>query len=296
MIRPQWRTPWLAYESTGRIHQIVTPANGTITYTYGSPCNAPAGAYATSLTRVDADGSTTTYSVAGSNGGVTTTTSVTDKSGNLTTYVFTPTSLTTGTRAVSQINHYQGSTTLLRSDLFCYNNTAQSGCLTATVSHPILQKSVYTTLYSSTIGNLTRESAYTYDQYGNTLTDSEYDYGSLGSSSPASSPTYVTTTVYGTWLGNTCGANQSNIQNLPCTVTITENGNTTAQTEYTYNSTGQITATNYWNGTAWIGSSATYYQNGSLKTSTDVSDGRGDRRQRPAKLHPPLPTLQDRAS
>src|SRR5580700_9093496 len=75
-----------------------------------------------------------------------TTTTATDNGGNVsitTTAVLT----TTGQRAVLGISVYQGSSTLLKSQTFCYNNYA-GNCLSQTVTFPITQETVTTIMGS----------------------------------------------------------------------------------------------------------------------------------------------------
>lgn len=244
---------------TGRISSLALPTGGTINYTYSTSCSN--GGWTYQLVRTTNDGATTySATAAGSTYGSYTT--VTDQGGNVTAYTFsTPNSLGQSVLAEKQVK--LGAATILSTILYCYNNNT-SNCSTATVTLPITQMTVYTT-----IGSQTRQSSYTYDKYGNTLTDAEYDFG-------ASSPTITTTTVYGSWGGSSCAAVSSSINDRPCTITITNGSNTIAQSHFTYDGVGNLTSKSVWtgktSGTQWLTSTATYNGNGTVATQTDPSN------------------------
>jgi len=129
------------------------------------------------------DGTTGYVSTTNPNTGAVTT-SMEDNGGNSTVYTF-PAPNSYGQVFVTQVQYYQGLSTLLKTIQYCYNPTGTT--CQSPVTLPITALTVTTT-----VGTLSRKSSYTYDKYGNTLTDAEYDFG-------ASSPTSTTTTVYGSW-------------------------------------------------------------------------------------------------
>lgn len=180
-----------------------------------------------------------------------TTTTVTDNGGNVT--IETTAITATEERAVLKTQTYSGSSTLLKTQLFCYNGTAEANCPTQTVTFPVLSKSVYTTQ-----GNVTSESVYTYNQYGEILTDTEYDFG-------ATTPSFTTTNTYGS-----CGQGAT-VNNAPCSVVVLDNvGTIVSSINYTYNAAGEPVAITNWNGSAFLSSSATYNSNGTAATVTSM--------------------------
>jgi YD repeat-containing protein len=247
---------------TGRIQTLTLPTGGTVTYSYTGALDCTNGSF-DYLTRTTSDG-TTTYSVtpAGSSYGAVTT--VTDQGGNVTIYTFSVPS-SNGTVVLSQVQQYKGAqspSNLLKTTLYCYNNNT-SNCAQATVEFPINQGTVYTT----PAGGSARASAYTYDKYGNTLTDSEYDFG-------ASNPTITTTTVYGSWDTSTskCVAVSTTVNNRPCTVVTVSGTNTLAQARLSYDAYGNLTTKSTWTGSTWLTTTATYNGNGTVATSHDAAN------------------------
>jgi hypothetical protein len=253
-------TPGKTGYVTGRIASMTLPTGGTITYTYSNICSN--GGWTSSIVRTTADGTTTYISgppFSNANGNWGSQTEVTDQGGNMTLYMFSlPNSVGQSVLVEKQVN--LGTSTLQSTTVYCYNNNTTK-CNQATVTLPITQMTVQTT-----VGTQTRQSAYTYDKYGNILSDAEYDFG-------ASSPTTTTTTVYGTWNGSACVAVSSTINNRPCTVNVVNAGNTVAKSQFTYDGYGNLLTKSVWtgksSGTQWLTSTATYNGNGTAKTSTD---------------------------
>jgi RHS repeat-associated protein len=252
---------------TGRIKTLTIPTGGLVTYTYGG-LDCVHGSFDT-LSRVTSDG-TTSYSVtpAGTNGtpyGAVTT--ITDQGGNKTSYQFSSPS-TYGNVVLTMRQVYKGSSTLLEQDNYCYNtDTAHCTASTspyAVVTFPITQETVFTTPNGS---SLMRKSAYTFDAYGNVLTDAEYDFG-------AGTPTKTTTIAYGTWNGSNCVAVSPTINNKPCTSVTTMGTNTVAQSRFTYNGYGNLTQTSVWNGSTWLSNPTknVYFTNGTISDSYDVAN------------------------
>jgi hypothetical protein len=163
---------------TGRIGQLTLRTGGTIKYAYTTSCTGQV----TQLVRTTTDGTTTYSSSTNPTTGAVTTT-MKDNGGNVTAYTFS-TPNTYGQAVLIEVQHYLGSSSLLKTDTYCYNNT--TACQNP-VTLPVTSVSI-----STTVGTQTRQSSYTSDKYGNVLTDAEYDFG-------ATSPTLTTTTVYGSW-------------------------------------------------------------------------------------------------
>jgi RHS repeat-associated protein len=220
-------TPGHSGHYTGRISQLTLRSGGNIAYGYLGGNNGIDCTYQVppTLTRTTSDG-TTTYAWAAITGGNTTT--VTDNGGNKTIYQFIGGILT-------QVKHYQGTSTLLTTDVYCYNGgTGQpANCPTAAVSMAITETDLYHTINGMSNSSRTQTK---YDKYGNITYSAQYDFG-------AASPTIATTTVYGTWNGTTCASVSSTINNKPCTVTTTANGSTVGASRFTYDSRGNLLTT-----------------------------------------------------
>ena len=87
----------------------------------------------------------------------------------------------------------QGASTPLSTVLVCYN-TNLTNCTTKLTTNPITQIDTFTTLAGMSTSNHQKQ---TFDDYGNALSSSVYDFG-------APSPTFRTSTQYGTWNGSSC--------------------------------------------------------------------------------------------
>ena len=263
---------------TGRLASLTLRSGGTISYNYNPLSGSNYGLNCTytvpnEITRTTIDG-VTTYTWAAVNNGSGNwgnTTTVLDNGGNKTVYTFTGLSATGNAaspviQALTQVQHYQGSSTLLTTDVYCYNAASgQPGnCATAVVSGPVTEMDVYHTING--MSNSSRIQT-KYDKYGNVTYLAQYDFG-------ATSATRATTTTYGTWNGTTCSSIGNNIYNKPCDVLTTQGGVNVAESHFTYSSYGNLTLTSLWNGSAWIGQTTanTYNANGTPITTYDLAN------------------------
>jgi len=258
---------------TGRLATLTLPTGGTITYTYPGAFNC-SYMVPSKVTRQTADG-TTTYTWAPFQNGNTTT--VVDQGGNTTIYTFTglaaagSTPSPTTAQVVTQIQRFQGTSTLLTTDVYCYNAASgQPGnCSTAVVSLPIKEIDVYHTINGMSSSSRSRV---TYDSYGNVTSSTAWDFG-------FAFYTRQTTTTYGSWNGSACVAIGNHINNKPCDVQTTSkdikgNLSVIAESRYTYDSHGNLLTTYKWTGTQWL-SNATpnvYNANGTIATSYDLAN------------------------
>ena len=259
----------------GRIGTITLPAGGTITYTYSGGNNGINCTYQVPPTvkRTTSDG-TTEYDwvlVNNGNGNYGNTTTVIDNGGNKTVYTFTGLTSTGNAaypivQALTEVQHYQGSSTLLTTDVYCYNAASgQPGnCSTAVVSLPITEVDVYHTINGMSNSSRTQTR---FDKYGNALVLAHYGFG-------ASSPTFQTTTTYGSWNGSACVSISGTIQNKPCDVLTVSGSNNIAESRFKYDAHGNLLTTYEWTGTAWLSSSTAnvYNSNGTIQTSYDLAN------------------------
>jgi RHS repeat-associated protein len=264
----------VSYTAQGRLHVLTLPKGGTITYSYLGGNSGINCTYQVSptLTRVTSDGTTTyTWAAANNGNGWGNTTTVVDNGGNKTVYTFTGLTSTgnalyPAVQALTQVQHYQGSSTLLTTDVYCYNaKSGQPGnCSTAVVSLPITEIDVYHTINGMTTSSRTQTN---YDKYGNVTLSAQYDFG-------GTTPTVQTTTTYGTWNGSTCVSVASTINNKPCDVLTTQSGSNIAESRFAYDSTGGLLTTYRWNGTVWLSNSTvnSYNGNGTVATSYDLAN------------------------
>lgn len=209
---------------TGRPAQITLRAGGTIQYQYSGGNNGIDCVYQVppTLKRITSDG-TTEYDWAHITNGNTTT--VTDQGGNKTIYTFINGNLT-------QVQQYQGASTLLTTDVYCYNAASgQPGnCASAYTALPITEVDAYHTINGMSTSSR-RETQY--DKYGNVSYSATYDFG-------ATSPSIATTSTYGNWNGSACVAIGSNINDKPCDVLTMAGTSSIAETRYTYDSKGNL--------------------------------------------------------
>lgn len=276
-------TPGYSGFYTGRPNVITLRQGGTITYSYLGNNNGIDCTYANvpELKRVTSDG-TTTYTLTHSSiggGNYSATNTVIDNGGNKTVYTFTGFTSTgvagfpTG-QVLTEVARYQGASTLLTTDVYCYN-TAFASCSfvsapSATITLPITSRIVMHKINGMSNASATETH---YDAYGNVTYSAQYDFG-------GTSPTKATTITYGscsakcTTTTPTISAIGSNINNKPGDILTTGTGSTISERRYTYNSHGHITTTYLWTGTAWL-SNATpnlYNANGTPSTTYDLSD------------------------
>ena len=273
------RSLGISYTAQGRIHVLTLPGGGSVTYTYSGGNSGINCTYQVTpvLTRATSDG-TTTYTWAAVNNGSGqwgNTTTVVDNGGNKTVYTFTGLTATGNAnypaiQALTQVQHYQGSSTLLTTDVYCYSAASgQPGnCSTAVVSLPISEVDVYHTINGMSTSSRVQTK---YDIYGNVTYSSQYDFG-------ASSPTIATTTTFGTWNGSSCAAIGNSINNKPCDVlkqAVSTTGNPTiAESRYTYDTRGNLLTTYLWTGTTWLSNTTpnSYNANGTIATAYDLAN------------------------
>jgi RHS repeat-associated protein len=272
---------------TGRIAGLTLRTGGSVTYAYSGGNNGINCTYQVppSMTRTTSDGTATyTWALLSGNNGNTTT--VTDNGGNKTVYTFTGLTATGNAappiiQALTQVQRYQGSSTLLSTDVYCYNGASgqPSNCANAVVSEPITEVDVYHTIPNLAAGSSRAQTQYdggptascasgTSGCYGNVTYSAQYDFG-------ATTPTVTTTTTYGSWNGSTCVAVSITINNKPCQVVTTQGGNTVGYSRFTYGSTGNL-LTSYVSpngGSTFLSNSAqnVYNPNGAISTSYDLA-------------------------
>jgi RHS repeat-associated protein len=250
---------------TGRLGQITLRKGGTIGYAYsGGTHNGIDCTYQTppTIIRTTSDGRTE-YDFAPSSTGVTTT--VTDNGGNKTIYYFTYSS-TNGAPILTQVVHRQGGSTVLTTDVYCYNAASgqPANCATATPSLPIQEQDVYHTI--SGMSNSSRAQT-KYDSYGNIMYSAQYDFG-------GTSPMRSTTITYGSWNGSACVAVSSAINDKACDVLTKQGTSTVSESHFAYDSHGNLTTTSVWNGSSWIGQTTanTYNSNGTASAMYDLAN------------------------
>jgi RHS repeat-associated protein len=275
-------TPGKSGYFTGRIAEISLPTGGSISYSYsggneGINCtygtvptltvtvnngngNNSIFTYASNLSTAVVESSVPFVAV---NFGVT----KTDPDSNQTVYSFQGEYQTSA-------QYYQGSATgtPLQAVVTCYNGST-SGCAAPSteISLPITQIASYTS-YNASSDDLVQKN---YDTYGNVTSESDMDYGNVGSAGECASATSgvckLTSTTFGSWNGSSCTA-LSTVNSVPCDVKI-ENNNTgaiLAETRYTYNAAGHPTAISKWvSGSTWVTTNNTYNANGTLATTKD---------------------------
>ena len=217
-------TPGYSGDYTGRIYSVTLPTGGTITYAYSGGSNGITcadGSTAT-LTRTTPDG---TWKYAHSESGTAWTTNITDPQSNQTTlnfqdYIANTQNYFARSEYETERQVSQGSSTLLKTILTCYNGNT-SNCNSTAVTTPITQKTVFIQWPGS--NNLESRSDTHYNSYGLPTELDEYDYGN---GSPGALQR-KTITAYAS-LGN-------DIQNRPQTVTVEDgSSNVKAQTTLCY--------------------------------------------------------------
>lgn len=270
-------TPGHSGNYTGRLGELTLPTGGSVSYAY-SDSSGHNGIDCTyqvtpTLKRTTSDG-TTEYDwalVNNGNGNYGNTTTVTDPGGNKTVYTFTGLSSIGNaappvTQTLTQVQHYLGASTLLTTDVYCYQGVSgQPGnCPTAVVRLPITEKDVYHTINGLSSSSRTQTK---YDSYGNVTYSAQYDFG-------AATPTLATTTTYGTWNGTQCVAISSTVNNKPCDV-LTQAGSTNvSELRYSYDVHGNLLTAYKWNGTTWLSNSTpnSYNSNGTPATTYDLAN------------------------
>jgi RHS repeat-associated protein len=244
----------------GLINSVTLPTGGVISYTHGAAPTTCGLFYFTSLTRSTTADGTTTYSSSTSNGIQTTT--VLDPGMNKSVYTFAGVSTVYPFAAVpsflTSVAVYQNigtvgtpAYTLLSNSTYCYNNQS---CSTAP-SYPITQRDIYEYIGAGSLpkSHITE----VYDTYGNVTSSTAVDLITIPNQ------TVVTTSTF-----SGCGQG-STITDLPCQITSVANGNTVAQSKYTYNSSGFRTQTQEWTGSTWLITNYTPNSNGTTASEQD---------------------------
>jgi len=268
------QTPGSSGSVTGRLASISLPTGGEISYAYSGSNNGITCDYAITpkLTRTSPDG---TWTFSYSENGTEWMDTVTDSAGNSTDYDFQLAQISDGytdSAYETQRTIYQGSS-VLETINTCYNG-ASSPCTGTTVNWPL-------TKVSSTISwpsGQTSETATSYNTCALPTEVDEYGYGngSVGGLVRKTLTSYAS-------LGN-------NIEDRPSSVAIYASGasNPSSQTSYGYDqgsvtttsgtpqhvsisgSRGNLTTTTYLvTSSSTISTTATYYDTGTVKTSTD---------------------------
>ena len=271
------QTPGLPGRYTGRLAQLTLRHGGAISYQYLGGSNGINCTYQTvpQLKRITSDG-TTVYTLAyslisGSNYKATNT--VTDSGGNQTIYTFTGYT-SAGTAAfptfqpVTQVARYQGSSTLLTTDVYCYN-TAFASCSFSSAPNATVTLPITSVVVMHKISGMASTSAAEthYDSYGNITYSAQYDFG-------GTTPTIATTTTYGTWNGSSCVAISTIMHDKPCDVVTKAGTNTISESRFAYDSKGNLLTTYVWNGSTFLSNSTAnvYNANGTISTSYDVNN------------------------
>jgi RHS repeat-associated protein len=288
-----------AYEAngtytTGRLQSVTLPTGGSITYTYGATNDGVSctDGSTVSLTRTLNPGGTWAYSRSGSGNAWTTTVIDPKTPGNQTVINYEKDSAASNPTTnfyETQRKIYQGAATgtPLSTTITCYNGqnvATPSSCPTTPVATQILRVTSFRYLPDST--GVVAETDSTYDQFGLIREVDEYDYGTVPTSGSAVvGPLLRKTITSYAALGN-------GIVDRPSSVVVEDSGNNLkAGTTYTYDDPGTLTTTSgipqhvsvtgsrgnltsvgaTASGTTTLYRKFTYYDTGTLNTSTDVS-------------------------
>ena len=257
--------------TTGRIAKIVNPSGGYTKYSYSGGSNNR-GLNCTSLAVPtltvevnDNNGNDGTWTFTNNNttaqveglpsGNYTVTEQDAASPSNKTVYTFAG-------EYQAQAVYYQGTSTVLKTVVTCYNGEAFASCPSA-VSYalPITEKDVYTQLGSSGYNEVQTM----FDTYGNVTSVYNYDYG-------ASTATLQTGISYGTWNGSSCVAIGSNIYDKVCHVWKgTPGGTGYYEVNIANSATGHPTQISQWtsSSTPWLVTNNTYNSKGTLATTKD---------------------------
>ena len=290
-------TPGHSADTTGRVAGLTLPETGTVSYSYGqgtvSGCsNGINGTYGTVpvLTRTLGNGDTTTYTLtysnpSGSNYNATNTR--VDPGGNKTIFTFsgltsTGNQVSPAAQVITEVQKYQGTSTLLTTDLYSYNTafsgTPSSSTISTTVnSFPFTKLVVYHQI--SGMSNWSATETH-YDGYGNVVYSAQYDFG-------ATTPTRSTTITYGSCTAS-CATSSPTISNSsmatdgvynkPGEIVVRQNGITVAQTNITYDARGDLLSKQVWTGSAFIGQTTAnvYNANGTIAKAYDLGNNETD--------------------
>jgi RHS repeat-associated protein len=263
---------------TARVASIALPTGGSITYAYsgGSGTNNSGifsdGSTATLARKTTDTGSASwTYTQVKGTGAASTTT-ITDPTGNQTTVSFQGIYET-------QRQVFQGSTsgTLLSTTNTCYNGTASptsiASCTGTAVTLPITQRAVTTILPGAKA--LTSQHIDYFNVFGGPTESDDYDYGSgaVGALLRKTAITYaslqnITAFRQTVTVTNGAGATVSQTNNNYDETAVATSSNTPQHTTIT-GSRGNLTSINY--PVSGLTAHATYFDTGTVQTSTDVN-------------------------
>ena len=288
----------LGSATTGRLATITYPSGETVQYNYsGVRCYDGTPGTLTKIVSGDAtytytrnSGTWTTDTIVANSGGANNTTVYTFANANVSTYPIP--------QVATQIVTKQGTSTLLQTQVFCYNNYAGTVASCPAPSPlpnlPIRQKDTYTTPAGSSISSRVSQ---TYDSYSNLTSTVLYDNG-------ATTPTSQEIIgPYGyTWNALNCTtAIGNNVRNKPCQVQL-ENGSGAQlrNTYFAYDGNGNTLSKavlTLAGGSQYLTTSATYNGNGTVATSFDANNNKTIYTQGDCNngfvttIAPPIPTL-----
>ncbi|HEX6502426.1 MAG TPA: RHS repeat-associated core domain-containing protein [Terriglobales bacterium] len=257
-------TPGNANATTGRLAYIQLPTLGIISYTYTGANNgincADGSAMGFTKQTPDTSGTQWTYSraITGYGSQLTVTSPAPDS--NVTVINFD----SAGHELQRQIK--QGSSTLLKTVITCYNSAAIANCPTQGPTTAISSIQTYTQIPDAS--GIQSEVNTSFNTIALPTEVDTYDWG-------ASTPTTSVVTAYGSWTGS-CAAVGSNIQDHICYRTThsgTNSGTIIANQVFSYNSTGDLTSTSDWvAGSAWLPAKTYTYDNyGVLQTAKGIN-------------------------
>jgi YD repeat-containing protein len=276
---------------TGRLASLTLREGGIIQYQYSGGNNGIDCTYQSvpKLTRTTNDGTTTytlTHTTIGS-GIYNATNAVVDNGGNQTIYTFTgftstgAAGLPTG-QVLTEVQRYQGVSTLLTTDVYCYN-TVFSSCSFTGGPNAVVTLPISSLVVMHKINGLSNTSATEthFDSYGNVTYSAQYDFGGI-------SPIRATTIQYGSCSATCAGSSPtisavgSHVNNKPGRVytqaVATSGEPTIADSRYTYDSKGDLLTTYAWNGSAFLSNSTAnvYNANGTISKSFDLANNEND--------------------
>jgi RHS repeat-associated protein len=276
-------TPSHSPNVTGRLYQLTLREGGTVSYRYSGGSNGINCIYGVppTLKRTTGDGMTEYDWAAVNNGGGNwgNTTTVTDAGGNVTIYTFT--GLTSSglaafpvVQALTEVQHKQGSSTLLSTDYYCYN-TAFSSCSVSSIPAAVVSLPITSLVIFRKINGMSNMSATEkhFDSYGNVTYSAAYDFG-------GSTPTQVVTSTYGSCSAGCTGSTPTisavsvNVNDKPGDVLVSLNGNKVAESRFTYDSHGNFLTRYVWTGSSWLynATANSYNTNGTISASYDLAN------------------------
>ena len=251
-------------KTTGRLKQVQVLDGGQIYYSYtGTTCDnnencMMADGSPSSMIRTYGGFNPWTYTRAVQSGQpiTQTTTNIIDPAGNTIALNFS-------SIYVTQRNTYEGSSTLLKNQVYCYNGNFGSGCATGVVTAPTNNMWSQWSYDYLTGQGLYKTTAQNYDQYGNLIAEADYPYTTSGSPTPIRGLSMTP---------NTSLCSSKNICDHPSSIQINNgSGTQAALTNYPlYDANGNLKQVQRWvSGSNYLTSSYTYNSNGTLATATD---------------------------